>query len=143
MSFFPGEIPVAVNEGRVRIVVAEDRGLNFGCPDAAFERRPIRQRLGAGNLRAQRLRAAVNYPLFFRAGVLGIDIFAVEAGGHQNFVAGFSDPRGVVYLREGLFFGAAAGVFGLSVNVDDHKFAFWVCALRVSIRLRKISSERP
>ena len=122
-----GEIPVAVNVGGVGIVVAEDSGFDAGGPDRAFKGFPAGQKLGAGYFRAQRFGTAVGYPLLFRPGVLGIDVFAVEPGEDDNFVAWLGDLRGLVDRLKGFFNRAVSGGACFGVNVNGHKIKLFGC----------------
>lgn len=122
-----GEVPVAVNVGGVGIVVAEYRSLNAGGPDCSFVRLPAGQKLGAGYFRAQRFGTAVGYPLLFRPGVLGIDVFAVKAGKDDHFIAGLGDLRGLVDRLKGFFNRAVSGGACFGVNVNGHKIKLFGC----------------
>ena len=97
------DIPVAADESGIGVVTAEDPVRNPGKVDVPLVFLPVFDDFGPGDDSFSRLDAAVDNPLFFRAGLLRIDIFAVDAGRYQDFIAGAGDRGGFGDIPEGIF----------------------------------------
>ena len=117
---FSGEIPVAVDEGGIRIVRTEHTVVDSCAPDIAVEMFPVFHFFGAGDDRAERHFTLIGDAVFRRAGMDGIDIFAVDAGGNRDGIAGHGNAGGFVDPPEWSFSASVAVQAGRGIDIDDH-----------------------
>ena len=115
-----GEIPVAVDIGRIGVIIAKNRVINPADPYISLIRRPALDLFSAGNHSAQRLGAAVGNPCIFGTGVFGVYILAVDARRNQDFIAGLCDFGGIVDMLKGHLLGAVAIAAGFRVDINFH-----------------------
>ena len=94
------EIPVAPDESRVGIVVAEEFVVHAAYPDIALERLPVLDNLGACDLGSERLRTAVCDTRILGARILGIDILAIDTRCDEHLVAGKGDLSSIIDMLE-------------------------------------------
>ena len=117
---FSGKIPVAIDVGRVRIIVSENRVGDPADPDIALIMFPVFDLFRSGDDCAQRFCAPVSDPRVFFACAPGIDIFPVDAGSYQHFIARMCRLCGVIDKPERSFFCAVAIPAGSCIYIDDH-----------------------
>ena len=120
MLGFSGEIPVAVDERGIRIVRAEHTVVDSCAPDIAVEMFPVFHFFGTGDDGAERHFTLVGDAVFRRAGMDGIDIFAVDAGCNRDGIAGHGDAGGFVDPAERSFFASVAVKTGCGIDINDH-----------------------
>ena len=114
------EIPVAAHEGGIGIVRPENAVIHPGRPDIALIGHPALHFLRTGDHRAQGDFAAVGDATVLRARVAGIDVFPVDARGHDDLVPGHGHPGRVVDVAEGHFLAAVAVLGGVDVHIVSH-----------------------
>ena len=117
-----GKIPVAANHLDIGIPGPEEGVLHPGCPGIALVGRPGLQLLGAGDPGRPGLLAAVGDTGFLCARMHRADVFAVDAGSDDDFVAGEGDFGRVVDVAEGTGLTAVAVAEGIRVDIIDHGF---------------------
>ena len=116
----PGKIPVAVDIGRVGVVGTEHTVGDTADPDIALVGLPVLDFLGAGDDGAQRFDAAVGDAGILGTGMVRVDVFAVHAGGDENFVAGLRHAGRLLDALERPLFAAVAGAGRFGVYIILH-----------------------
>ena len=114
------EVPVTADHLGVRVIVSENAVLHPGSPDAAFLLFPAGQRFRACDDGAEWFFGTVHDPGVLASGVPGRDLFPVNSGRDDDFVAGNSNPGRVVNVPEGALFGPVPVALRTCVYIINH-----------------------
>ena len=96
VSALSGKVPVAIDIGRIRIVVPEDAIPDMCCPDSSPVLFPALQLLRAGDHRTELFLAPVDNPCVRTSGILRVYILTVYPWRHDDLVSRLRHIRGIL-----------------------------------------------
>ena len=123
MSYGRCKIPVTVNLGRIRVVIAEDSVRNANGPDILIPLilLPAFHLFRARNDRTERLLRAVHDSCVFRAASERIHVLSVNTLCHDYFVARHCNSCRIPDALEGACLGAVAFTCRVLIHIINHR----------------------